>query len=462
MIGGFRVTKDDGKTVYHDVPIFAECSRGDLKFNAEWVSKAVSAAIQREVDGYLPPLHCRHHEPGTEMNDSVRAAGVFRITKAAPMTFKGTTVLAIFADLIFTDETLADEVARMRYPYRSVEIFDPEGPPNIDGLALLDHEKPYLELPMLFAGEVDDRRTPAHAAAQNGDGAIPDTGVGLVATATEFSLNYRGEGPDPLLGFGQAASGRAALLFRFTDEDNMKKPENDPANFADGDDSDEKDGENMEDGGGNVVDVDAVCKAIEDGSISVEAMGRILEAISAQNGAAEPEEAAGEVAPAPTPGAEVMKDKGAPLNFAKLQAENDALKARLDARDAKDAEKAAVDEAMELLRDKPLGANLREKLVSFYQKVDGDAEAFKDYVETMSSLAGDFPRDGSAENFGAQPNVPKVAMKYLSLGDEAVSRAAQFAREFQTSLKGRVKATEEQHVRIQMRAAGFELEESAA
>jgi len=156
---GFKVTKTDDKTIFHRVPIFAECARGDAVFNAEWIAQAVASAKQQERDGYFPPLHTRHHEPATDVTDAVRAAGYFRILDAGPLTMQGRRVTAIYADLIVTDPFLAGEIERARYPYRSVEIFNTEGPPNIDSLALLDHEAPYLRLPMLSAGDVEDRRT---------------------------------------------------------------------------------------------------------------------------------------------------------------------------------------------------------------------------------------------------------------------------------------------------------------
>ena len=97
---------------------------------------------------------------------------------------------------------------------------------------------------------------------------------------------------------------------------------------------DEKDGENLEGEGGG-LDVGSVCSAIESGEISVADMDAILAAIQAAQGATEQASEEEEPAPAPAPGAEIMRgNSAAAVNFAKLQGENDALKARLDARDA--------------------------------------------------------------------------------------------------------------------------------
>lgn len=464
---GFRVTRTDDATIFHRVPIFAECDRGDLVFGADWIADAVAAALQLERDGYLPPLHTRHHEPATDQTDAVRAVGVFRITGADVLTFKGKRVTAIFADLIVTDDAMAEDIAKMRYPYRSVEIFDPEGPAKINGLALLDHEAPYLELPMLFADEVDDKRDPNKLARDKSVGMIPDTGVG-VADATSFSLNYSRKAGEPLLGSARRGN-RASLLFRFPDEDDMTtstkkankaiKPKG--ANFADGED-DDKDGENMEgdEGGEGGLDVGSVVTAIESGAISVADMDAILAAIQSQSTVVEEEEEEAAPAPAPAPGAEIMKGG---VNFAALQGQNEALKARLDARDAKDKRTTDVAGAMKRLEGKPLGADLEERLINFHEKADGNAELFKAYVDSMALSAGALPDDDSGENFRAQPSTPKSAMAFQAQGGEAVDKAAVFSREYQQMKGSGIRASEDAYVRVNMKQVhGIELEETAA
>ena len=464
-VQGFRVTKtDDGKTIFHRVPIFAECERGDLAFGSKWMADAVAAAKQQERDGYLPPLHTRHHEPATDQTNAVRSVGVFRITDASPITFKGKRVAAIFADLIITDDCMADELSRMKYPYRSVEIFDPEGPPKINGLALLDHEAPYLELPMLLAGDVDDQRDPKRMAYENNGGAIPDTGVG-VASATSFTLNYASDPSNLMLGSVRHGQ-RATLLFKFPDEETMPqaKPKQaakakKPANFAD-DKEGEKDTENMEGEEGGGMDIAAVCTAIESGAISVADMDSLLAAIQSQSAEAPVEEEEEAAAPAPAPGAEIMKGNSDQAKlFAAQQGKIDALEAKDAARDAADQRGTDVGEAMTRLAGKPLGANLEEKLTNFHKKADGNAELFKAYVDSMAQNAGDLPTDDSGANFAAQPKTPKSAMAFQALGGEAVDKAAQFAREYQT-MSG-MRASEESYVRINMKNIGLEVEETA-
>ena len=458
---GFKVTKTDDKTIFHRVPIFAECERGDMAFGADWIAGAVAAAKQQERDGYLPPLHTRHHEPATDVTDAVRAAGVFRILDAGPITLQGKRVTAIFADLIVTDSFLASEIERMRYPYRSVEIFNTEGPPRINGLALLDHEAPYLELPMLFAGDVEDRRTNGQAGP-----------CGVVADATSFSLNYSRNGNDPVLGFSRRGK-KAVLLFRFSDDEAMTKTDTEEAKAAaaaeaarvanlaaDKEGKDGKEDEKME--GEGTLDVGAVVKAIKSGKISIADMDAILAAIQAQESKSPAEGTEDEAAPAPAPGADIMKaDPAAAKNFARLEGENQALKARLDARDARDKRTADVKAAMKRLEGRPLGADLETRLTNFHEKCGGSAELFKEYVDTMARTIGDLPEGGDAgARFAGQPKTPKEAMAFQKHGGEAVDKAAAFCREYD-QLKG-MRASRESYVKINMKRIGFDLEEAAA
>ena len=458
---GFKVTKTDGKTIFHHVPIFAECARGDLTFGADWIANAVAQAKQQERDGYLPPLHTRHHEPATEQTDSVKAVGVFRIVEARPLSFKGTRITAIFADLIITDDYMAGEIEKMRYPYRSVEIFDPEGTPKINGLALLDHEAPYLELPMLFAGEIEDKRNNVEGESQNVASAI----------SSSFSLNYASNPTDPML-WSTRCGKRAALLFKFPYEEHMTNTTNNnpsiPTNFAD-DNGDDKKPEYMEDNGDDkkdenmedeyaAMDIAAVCDSIKSGEISVADMDSLLEAIQSQKAEPEAEATEDEAAPAPAPGAEIMKG-GSNLakNFARLSGENEALKARLDARDASDTRFKDVSEAMKRLEGKPLGSDLEARLTKFHETAGGNAELFSEYVNTMASMVGTLPSGDNGESFSSHPTTPKSAMAFQSLGGEAVDKATQFARQYE-QMKGRIRASEESYVQVNMKHVGYELD----
>lgn len=462
---GFEVTRTADSTIFHRVPIFAECTRGELVFDAAWIEKAVAEAKAGERDGHLPPLHTRHHEPATDQTNGVRSAGVFRVLGAAPLTFKGKRVTAIYADLIITDPLIAGEVERMRYPYRSVEIFSPDGPPKINGLALLDHEAPYLELPMLMAGAVTDKS------------AWPTGPDGGVASAT-FAMDFSSQPGDLVVGSVRRDS-RAYLLFSFDGADPMTNKTKTPAeleaekvaaaakaaaNFADDEKKGDDDKEHMEGDEGGGIDVAGVAKAIESGEISVADMDMLLAAIQSQKGGVEEEpEEEPEAAPAPAPGAEIMKAGKDSLNFARLSGELEALKAKDAARDQADLRRDEVAAAMAKLDGKVVGSNIEARLINFHTKSNG-GELFKEYVDTMASTAGDLPHDGDVgATFAAQHGkTPALAMKYQSVSSEAVDRAAHFCREYETIKGHGMRASRESYVATQLKREGIVLEEAVA
>lgn len=155
-------------------------------------------------------------------------------------------------------------------------------------------------------------------------------------------------------------------------------------------------------------------------------------------------------------------DTGTAKNFARLEGENQALKARLDVRDADDKRRTDVAVALKRLEGKPLGADLEGRLNNFHKKAGGNAELFKEYVDTMAKTAGDFPAGDSGATFAAQPKTPKSAMAFQALGGEAVDAAAMFSKEYQSGIGKTMRASEESYVRVNMKRAGYELEETTA
>jgi hypothetical protein len=455
---GYRASASDGTLTIFDVPIFVECKRGDAAFDAAWLEAAVARAKEAERDGYLPPLHVNHHKPG-DAGSSVRAAGFFRVTGVRPIMMKGERVLAVFADLVVTDPSVTVDVMQKRLPYRSVEIFD-VAKPGIDGLALLDHEAPYLELPMLMVTDVDDPQARVVASATF---AQPWPVAGSAPTREPVACFRRGP--------------TAHLLFQ--DMEPNPKPTADETGTE---------GEGTE----RELDLDGVIAAIEDGSISMADMDRLIAAIqqqrqdrstnatsSAPAPAAAPESNPNiamsknddkpavpaadpaKVAPAtPAPVAPATMDKGdADARFAAMAGEIIALKGQLGARDAADKRRDDVALAMKRLAGRPLGADLEKELVAFHEG-HGPA-AFALHVETIAKMSPAIPASHSAAAlaFAAQADsTPDVAQPYLELGADAVAKAARLAREWEeNSERGYTRMSQERYVQINMARDGLAL-----
>lgn len=443
---------EDGSMTVYRVPIFVECKRGDTNYDADWIARAVAKAMQSEREGHLPPLHIRHHDKANKATDAIRPAGFFRVLGTEIITFKGQRRVAVMADLIVTNEYAQGEVLAKRLPWRSVEIFDVEDP-ALDSLALLDHEAPYLELPMLMVNDLDESAV--------------GSDVPFVASATFDNpwLTDAPESGEPVVAcFSRGPSRR--LFFQDTETtmaptpDDNDKPKGEQN--ANGDDKPKDNGDNNQTDGEGGLDVGAVVKAISDGSISVADMDAILEAIQAQRVAHEEPEAE-TPAPAAAPGAgEAMTKDNEEL--AEMRGKVVALEAWNKQRDADEIRKTNVAEAMQRVEGRPMGSDVEENFVAFHK--EHGAEAFAKHVDTIvktfATLGGG---NGGAESafMGHESQFPDVAMAYQEHGTQAVDRAAHWAAEW-TDLKERnhVRQSQERYVAINMEKEGVKLKAQTA
>ena len=435
---GYKATHTDTALVVHGVEIFCTCFREppdhpdvtfDGNFDDRWIRSAVKHAKQAEGDRYFPPLFIRHHDMAAEMNDAVRAAGYFKILGTRPISFKGKRVSAVVADLVFTDPGAQSEALAGRVPYRSVEIFNVDKP-AFDGLALLDHEPPFLELPMMVISEVNDQRS-----------------TGAKTAPAGFSLG------------GFNSERRAQMMFREETPMTTKNDEEEAKAALQGQlfEKEEEAGEDAEGSPSATLDVSSVVKAIESGEISVKDMDAILDAIQGQKGAGD-EEPAAETEPAA--GAEAMSKSDEPAMTAEtaaLQGRIEGLEAKDKQRDESDTRREDVAVAMKRLEGHPAGdlEKLEAKFVAFHTRAGGDADLFGSYVDAMVKAIGPVVRDsGAGDRFARQQNgapPSEVAMKFQAEGPAALEKATAFSSEWR-SLKasGHTRMTEERYVSLRM------------
>lgn len=431
MNGGYRATRGaDGVLTIHSVPIFVECTRGDFCADAAWIDAAVAKAKASELEGYLPPLHIRHH--GEKSGADVRAAGFFRIRGTERIEFRGAVRLAVIADLVVTDPLVQSDIIAKRLPYRSVEIFNAKTP-SIDSLALLDHEAPYLELPMLMVRDVEDRTVPSIAYTRV-DGRWRDLpspqDSGLVACFRH--------------GTG------AHLLFQ--DELMTKQKDPERIHMAEGEgmppmgDMPPKD--EKEEGDGKMVSLASVVKALE-------AMVAMLKADEpeAKEEPATFEEPKPNNAPTPAnvPGAAMKKqeDQSMTVEMAKISGELEAMRAKLAEREAADKRRSDVAEALKRLDGRSLGSDLETRLVAFHEKYG--AEAFAAYVGEMVNTFALHSGDTRTNLAAGGGSIPEVALKYQAQGVDAVNSAARFAAEHdELARRNTMRVSRERYVEINM------------
>ncbi len=444
---GYKATRaPDGTLTVCDVPIFVACARGEMNFDDDWIRAAVANAQLAARENYLPPLHVRHHNKADP--DQAKAAGFFRITRTETITFKGSPRTAIMADLVITDPSVSFDVLAKRLPYRSVEIFDATKP-AIGSLALLDHEAPYLELPMLMVSDVQELGAP---------------GTPTVVARATFQRPWpraTTASKEPVVACFQR--GQAFTLL--TEDDAVNEDEIKKTKMA-AEDTKAEDAP-------AAVDCSSIVKMIEDGSISVADMDAILTAIQGMKAKAtstaedkkDDKSATGGPAPSGSPGESMTKtiedSKFVALqaDIAKLRGENDALKMRVDGREAADKRTTDVAAAMKRLTGRPLGADFEAKLVKFH--ADYGAAAFAGYVESLVTTLGVLPqRDAAAAHFAAQSGTDfgaqsSAVLAFQAAGPDAVAKAAQFSREWRAlNENGAVRMDEARYVEINMQKAG--------
>jgi len=195
----YRASKaQDGTYTIFDVPIFAahveERADGrEIDFGSDWLHGALDTARRRQAEGYMAPLHVRHHGDG-----EVEAAGKFRMHRVGKITHDGQEVDALFADLVGVRPEIFQRIMRGELSYRSVEILDVNRQ-EVDSLALLDDEVPFFRFPLLRVA-VD--REPS--AAVGGDALIT-----LAMSASGGPARY----------YTASGAGRGtAALFRFKEQ----------------------------------------------------------------------------------------------------------------------------------------------------------------------------------------------------------------------------------------------------
>ena len=456
-----------GHLVISNVPIFVECSRGEHQFDCGWIDRAVERASQAESEGYLPPLHVKHHEESIGGHDPVQPAGYFRIIGASNLKFKGAPRKAIYADLVITDPDIEEHVLQDRLPYRSVEIFNVDKP-NIDSLALLDHQAPYLELPMLMVSEVEDSKvapqpTVAHATFANPwlsqgvekrDPVVACFRRGLSAHVfmQEADVAYQNDDDKKkqMEREEEEAKKKAPMTREDDQHDDKKKVE-----MADHDDDDDKK-ENMQEDEVMGSPVDSMFESLA--GMSPDDLQRLHDAVMAAMTPEEEEEAMPtEQVSAMVPGEMMSKQATLMKQVADLTGKNAALEGRLDGILAENQRSEDVAQAMKRLAGRPMGHDVETKLTEWHK--EHGAQAFRSYVEDFASAfarVADFSHD-KAERFAAQSGaVSNAAMEYSQHGTDAVDKAQKFSREYQQlAAKGLTRSTEQNYVKTNMTRLGF-------
>lgn len=166
-IGGNYLSFDNGDGTFDivGVPIFAEIPAGVRRnkrpIDASWMRSAVARNRARAAEGYLPPIHVHHHEPGVQPE----FAGKLELAGVSTITYEGRRMPATIANMRGVPAAVFERIKRGELPYRSVEIHDWDKE-EIDSLALMDTEVPFFRMELLSIGKILKRQPVRMSAAE--------------------------------------------------------------------------------------------------------------------------------------------------------------------------------------------------------------------------------------------------------------------------------------------------------
>lgn len=142
----------DGTYTIFGVELFAECERKGKAYDEKWMEDAVTLMRAREVDNYRPALHRVHTDKATGIPKiSDEAEGYVGNTQKAKVRLAGAKneVWGIVGDLLSVTADMFEKIQKKRITNRSVEVLVPNGPPEIDSVALLGATAPAHAFPQL-------------------------------------------------------------------------------------------------------------------------------------------------------------------------------------------------------------------------------------------------------------------------------------------------------------------------
>ncbi len=436
MMGGaykFR-TNDDGSFTILDVPIMSEVPPGEKgnknKVSREWMKKAVLKAQQRaKLDGYMAPLHIDHHDTGK----STSPAGFIIPTRVGKMKYEGKNLWTVFANLE-VQGPIMEKIRRKELPYRSVEIFGWDKPPEINSLALLSDEVPFFRYPVLTLGDelpngvqtFQNRPLSAYREAEAG-----------VAILFNFQPNTRVKMADDEK---KEDKGEKVEMKEEELESRAERADVDKYEYEEGKKAEEKEekkdmGANFEEGSQEFFDK------------MFDLLRRVADAVGVDSDEAEVEETVEveieeEEALAP---AEDMKLRGRSTLVAKLSGKIAALEARAKQQDRSTKIDSIVNRGMKALAAWSPDEDLRVQMAEIAKGATNPVRSVRTFVRTYKNTVPKTPPSTFEEysSHAAVADHPEV-MKFQAEGPEAFEKAQEASKMYdELSERGVIESSRE-------------------
>lgn len=428
--GRYRWSKNgDGTFVIFNVPIMAELKEGEkfAPFNVgtEWMNKCVTFMQLKAKENYAAPLHINHHD--LIKGGKTERAGSFIPKRVGSLTLDGVEQSALFADLYVTEKSIFEKIRRGELPYLSVELPKWEiaaESPQIVSVALMADAAPWFKFEMLTLGpEETSPKTELFS-----------TGISAIDKPSQSSV---------LAGCSLQSSNH--ILFRFANEG---------VDMMEEDHKKQKEIEKQT-GGAAMMEEDVLKQIMERLTALEKAIGMPgEEEMRAREEKAEGLKPVEQMQAEEEEKEEEEMSAKAKADFAKLSAQQSALKQRMDARDQKEKLVELAANAENQLQAK--GYTLSDETKLNIAKMAGlGPEAVKVFcAEYEASAPKDPPTsfanyDAAFSGRAATEKWPDEVMKFAADGEDALEQAKKLSRDYD-SLGNRINASRAAFIKSQM------------
>lgn len=412
------VLMPDGTYTIRDVPIFSEVKKGEKNapedIGEAWMRDALENLKTSHREGYFPPVHYAHH--GTR--EAAIHVGHFRAKRVGRITIRGERRFAIFVDIEGIQPEEFDRFRKGRYPNRSVEIID-WNERRIDTLALISHEAPFFPLPITIGRTL--KEVPESAVFM-ADGAVP---VAVFSFKDARSMNFeKDESREEL---EKQIEDLKAKLAKMSDDEK-------DADMADDEETSAK----------------AKAKASEDEDAKAKAKASDDEdETKASDEEAKPKPAEPQKAKAKAKASAADAD---PITFARLEAENAALRDRIAEKEANDAVGVRATSAISKLEEEGyhLSDSTRETISTFSAK---GADVLDEFVAQYRKTMPRDPKPVAAVDSAAAPvaDEPDAVAKFAAQGPEIHQLAQRFSADYDVAVERYgIKSTREEYISAQI------------
>jgi hypothetical protein len=168
MAGKYKVIKgESGKYRIERVPIFKLGDIRGFSYDRGWSERMLANMQRRAESGFYPPVIVGHNGFGSELKEK-EAIGFMtnfsvEYTGEDPDIPMGT----VYCDFSDIGEERMQDIRDMKYPYRSVEVWNDRA--EFSAVALLGGTEPYFKFPRLEVFSAEDGKAVHNYSIENGE-----------------------------------------------------------------------------------------------------------------------------------------------------------------------------------------------------------------------------------------------------------------------------------------------------